>query len=231
MLTHIKSGKNNFQAGVSESMNSDEMYKQLSFGNKIGFGNKPALILVDFIKGCTDPELPLGFNQDAEIENTNKLRQLFTKNNWPVVLSTVVYDDPDQEAKWFLKKVPMMRNNIRGSVYSEFDPRLLPTEGDIVIEKHFASVFNQTNLKEQLDALRVDTLIITGNSTSGCVRASCVDAIANGYRPMVVKECVSDRVEEIHLNSLFDINSKYGDVVSIDEVFEFYRNEDSVVYN
>lgn len=204
-------------------MDVQHLYQNIGFGNRIGFGGRPALILVDFIKGCTDPTLPLGFEQSKEIEQTNRLRELFYQQEFPVIYSTVVYNNPEMEGKWFLKKVPNLKRNVRNSVFTEIDERLLPQPRDLVIEKNFASIFSGTNLASILSSLKVDTIILTGNSTSGCIRASCVDGMSHGFRTIVVRECVADRDETIHQVSLFDMDSKYGDVVGIEEVFNFYQ--------
>ncbi|CAM5218996.1 Maleamate amidohydrolase [Ureibacillus acetophenoni] len=204
-------------------MDVQNLYQNIGFGNRIGFGERPALVLVDFIKGCTDPTLPLGFEQSNEIEQTNRLRELFYQKGLPVIYSTVVYNNPEIEAKWFLKKVPNLKRNVRNSVFTEFDERILPRPGDLVVEKNFASIFSGTNLASIISSLKVDTVILTGNSTSGCIRASCVDGMSHGFRTMVVRECVADRDETIHQVSLFDMDSKYGDVVGIEEVFKFYQ--------
>ncbi len=137
----------------------------------------------------------------------------------PVVYTTVSYDDGDKEtAAAFLDKIPALLTLEAGSRWVEIDPRIAPRDGEPVLNKLFASAFFGTALASFLTANGCDSLIVTGASTSGCVRATVVDAIQHGYRPVVPREAVGDRNPDAHAANLYDIDTKYGDVVSVDDV-------------
>lgn len=198
-----------------------EQYKKIGLLRRMGFGEKPALLIVDFIKGFSNPDLPFGANLDEEIEATAKVLELIRKKAAPVVYTTLGYEEGFQDAGLWIKKVPTIIHFKKGADTVEIDPRITPIPGEHIILKKFASAFFGTNLASLLTSQRIDTLIITGCTTSGCIRASVVDALQNGFRPIVPRECVGDRAQTPHEASLFDIDAKYGDVVSLKEVLEY----------
>lgn len=204
---------------------SDEkFFAERGFGMKIGFGQRPALVIVDMIKAFTDSQRMLGANLDRELEATKPLLDAAHERNVPVVFSTVRYDDADvrDAGIWALKQkgVVTLKNDTDGW---QVDPRLDFRPSDSLLFKKYASCFFGTDLVARLNSRRVDTLIITGCTTSGCVRATAVDAVQNGYRPMVVREAVGDRSQNAHDQSLFDLNAKYADVVSLEETLQYLR--------
>lgn len=203
-------------------MDAKELYARIGFGQRIGFGERPALLLIDFYYGSTDPSLPLGFDQSAAIRETRRLLEFFRERKLPRFYTTVAYTEGGEDGAWFVRKVHALRQNVIGSRNARIDERLKPREDEPVLEKKFASAFFGTPLHAILTYLKVDTVVLTGNSTSGCIRATCVDACSYGYRPMVVRECVSDRDELVHQVSLFDMDAKYGDVVSVEDVLRAY---------
>jgi nicotinamidase-related amidase len=209
---------------MAQTQSDEDFFKERGFGLKMGFGDRPALLVIDIIKAFTDPNRMLGANLDAQVAATQPLLALAHEREFPVFFSTVRYDDADlrDAGIWVLKQ--------KGSVTlaketdgHEVDPRLDVRRSDSILMKKYASCFFGTDLVSRLNSRRVDTLIITGCTTSGCVRATAVDSVQNGFRPMVVREAVGDRSAAAHEQSLFDLNAKYADVVSLDETLQYLR--------
>jgi maleamate amidohydrolase len=189
------------------------------FHGRAGLGRHPALIVVDVNVGFTDPESPLVCDLEDVVNAIQRLLAEMRSAGLPVVYTTVSYDDGDKEtAAAFLDKIPALLTLEAGSRWVEIDPRIAPREDEPVLNKLFASAFFGTALASFLTANGCDSLIVTGASTSGCVRATVVDAIQHGYRPVVPREAVGDRNPEAHAANLYDIDTKYGDVVSVDDV-------------
>ena len=209
---------------MTSGKDDEEFFRQRGFGIKIGFGERPALILIDMIKGFTDASLPLGANLDGQIEAQKPLLEVAHDRGIPVIFSTVIYEEEDiKDAGIWALKQRGARTLTAGSEAVKVDLRLPVQPKDILLAKKYASCFFGTDLVPRLNARRVDTLIITGCTTSGCVRATAVDAVQNGFRPMVVREAVGDRSAAAHEQSLFDLNAKYADVVSLDETLNYLR--------
>jgi nicotinamidase-related amidase len=203
----------------------EEFFRQRGFGQKIGFGERPALIIIDMVKAFTDASRMLGANLDTQIEATRPLLEVAHQRGFPVLFSTVRYEDQNlrDAGLWGLK----MKGSATLTADSdgwEIDPRLEVRPADSLLFKKYASCFFGTDLVPRLTSRGVDTLIVTGCTTSGCVRATAVDAIQNGFRPMVVREAVGDRSVPAHEQSLFDLNAKYADVVSLDETLQYLRD-------
>ena len=201
-----------------------EFFKQRGFGLKIGFGERPALLVIDMLKAFTNPQMMLGANLDKEIEAIEPLLALAHERDIPVIFSTVIYEDRDfkDAGLWAIKMKGSLTLKV-GTPAVEIDERLDMRPSDSLLVKKYASCFFGTDLVSRLMNQRVDTLIITGCTTSGCVRATAVDAVQNGFRPMVVREAVGDRSAAAHEQSLFDLNAKYADVVSLDETLQYLR--------
>jgi nicotinamidase-related amidase len=185
----------------------------------LGLGNKPALVLVDMIEGFTNPECPLGCDCPEVVDANARLLQLFREQQLPVFFTTVVYQNAGQ-ARVFRDKVPSLDVLTPDSRWVKVDKRLAREEGEALIEKHWASAFRATDMDEQLRALGVDSLVATGLTTSGCVRATVVDGMQYDYRVVVPREAVGDRNPEAHEANLFDMHAKYGDVWSLVQVEE-----------
>ena len=196
-------------------------YQRKGLGESVGFGQRPAIVVVDFIKSFTDPASPLGSNLDAEVEATARLLALARRKRLPTVFTTVAYDPNLREAGVFVKKLPALKLLVRGSEAVEVDPRLGMLPDEHLIVKSYASAFFGTALGSLLVSQGVDTVIVTGCTTSGCVRATAVDSMQHGFRTIVPRQCVGDRAEMPHEANLFDINAKYGDVVDLDEVLGY----------
>jgi nicotinamidase-related amidase len=191
---------------------------------KIGFGDRPALIVIDMIKAFTNPSMMLGANLDLQIAAIEPLLAAAHERDIPVFFSTVIYNDVDfrDAGIWALKQKGVI--TLKGGTDAvDVDPRLDFRPSDSLLVKKYASCFFGTDLVPRLMSRRVDTLIITGCTTSGCVRATAVDAVQNGFRPMVVREAVGDRSAAAHEQSLFDLNAKYADVVALEETLTYLR--------
>lgn len=192
--------------------------KRIGFGGTAGFGRRPALLVIDLVNGFTDPASPLGSDLDAVVAATRRLIDACRAQQLPIVFTTVAFDEAtSQAAAVFMAKIPSLRTLVAGSRAVQVDPRLGLRPTDTLITKQFASCFFGTALSSLLAAEGCDTVIVTGATTSGCVRASVVDAVQHGYRPIVPRECVGDRAQAPHDANLFDIQQKYGDVIGVDE--------------
>lgn len=189
------------------------------FHGRAGFGRRPALVVVDVNRGFTDPASPLVCDLDDVVAAIRRLLDGFRAAGLPVAFTTVAYDDAGkQAAAVFIEKVPALLALEAGSGWIEIDPRIAPLEGEPVLTKLWASAFYGTPLASVLTAQGCDSLVVTGASTSGCVRATAVDALQHGYRVLVPSDAVGDRNPAAHDANLYDIDTKYGDVVTSDEV-------------
>jgi nicotinamidase-related amidase len=192
------------------------------FGQRAGgVGRRPALVIIDVNNGFTDPDSPLVCELDDTVEAIRRLLDAARRAEAPVVYTTVSYGDGDRvTAKAFIDKVPVLLTLEAGSRWVEIDERIAPRPGEPVLNKLFASAFFGTPLASMLASHGCDSVIVTGASTSGCVRATVVDVLQHGYRPVVPREAVGDRNPAAHDAALYDIDLKYGDVVSLDEVLD-----------
>jgi maleamate amidohydrolase len=194
------------------------------FHGRSGFGRRPALVVVDVNVGFTDPASPLACDLDEVVGAIVVLLHEVRVGGLPIAYTTVSYGEDDKiTAQAFIAKVPALLTLEAGSRWVEIDPRIAPQPGEPVLNKLFASAFFGTSLASLLATAGCDSVIVTGASTSGCVRATVVDALQYGYRPIVPREAVGDRNPAAHEASLYDIDAKYGDVVSLAEVVEHLR--------
>ena len=185
--------------------------------NNLGLATKPALIVVDMINGFTDPKCPLGSDCEDVVAANCELLDVFRAKGLPVFFTTVVYHN-DQQATVFRAKVPALNLLQSGSYWVAVDPKMLRTDNEPLIEKQWASAFHKTDLDSQLRALGVDSLVITGLTTSGCVRASAVDGLQNNYQVVVAREAVGDRNPFAHEAKLKDLGAKYADIQAEKEI-------------
>ena len=191
------------------------------FHGRSGFGRNPALVVIDMSVGFTDAESPLHCDLEEVVDAISRLLEATRAARLPVVYTTVAYDEAaKQRAAVFIEKVPALLTLEAGSRWVEIDPRLAPQAGEAVLTKLFASAFHGTPLASLLAAQQVDGLIVTGASTSGCVRATAVDGLQHGYRVVVPREAVGDRNPEAHEANLYDIDAKYGDVLAVEYVLD-----------
>jgi nicotinamidase-related amidase len=199
-------------------MSARDVYDARGFGGRQGAGKRPAVVVVDFIEGFTNPASALACDADAAVAATRRLLDAAREAGGPVLFTTVCYENDDLErAAAFIAKAPALATLRPGSPWVEVDARLAARAEEPVLVKLFASAFFGTHLDEMLRQAGCDTVLVTGASTSGCVRATVVDALQYGYRVLVPWECVADRAIDAHNGSLLDIDAKYGDVVSSDE--------------
>ncbi len=191
------------------------------FHGRGGLGTRPALLVVDMSVGFTDPASPLVCDLDDVVRAIQQLLRASRAAGFPVIYTTVAYDEGGkQAAAAFIDKVPALLTLEAGTGWIEIDPRIAPLADEPVLTKLFASAFFGTTLASLLVGAGCDSVIVTGASTSGCVRATVVDALQHGYRPLVPREAVGDRNPGAHEASLYDIDAKYGDVVSLDEAID-----------
>jgi maleamate amidohydrolase len=199
-------------------------YERKGFANRSGYGRSPALVVVDFINGFTDPTTPLGGDFAWEITATRQLLEGFRRGKLPIFYTTIAYAEDMRDAGMFGKKVPSLAILQRGSPLIDVDKRMEPRLGEKILEKKYASAFFGTSLDIDLRLLGVDTVILAGCTTSGCIRASAVDAMQYGYHTIVVREAVGDRAAGPHEANLFDIDAKYGDVVELADAIDYLRS-------
>lgn len=200
----------------------DKFFKDRGFGLKIGYGKRPALIVIDLVRGFTDPEKPLGADLSAQLAETRRMLDVARGSEIPVFFTTVSYEERDlRDAGIWARKMAGLMTLRAGQPEVEVDPSLGRLPDEPLITKKYASAFFGTDLLTRLNSLRIDTLLIVGCTTSGCVRATAVDAVQNGLRPMVVGEAVGDRSRAAHEQSLFDLQAKYADVVGTEEALEY----------
>lgn len=199
-------------------MHQDAEVKARGFGACVGFGAAPALLLVDFTRAFTSPDSPLGADMAGPIAAANRLLRAAHGAGIPVFLSAIAYDDPVAEAGVWRAKITGLDTLVSGTDGVEQDPRLERGPGDRILVKRFASCFFGTDLAATLRGLGADTLIIAGCTTSGCVRASAVDACSHGLRTIVAREATADRLADAHAQSLADLDLKYADVLPVGQI-------------
>ncbi|MCO7516587.1 N-carbamoylsarcosine amidohydrolase [Pseudomonas guariconensis] len=206
---------------MSDVQSASDNYQGV-WGQRIGFGRKPALLLIDFMQGYTTPGAPLyAPGVVSAVEQAAGLLEL-ARGCGTLVVHTNIRYQPGHFADGgiWVRKAPVMKDMVEGNPLAAFCAPVAPRPGEPVISKQYASAFFGTSLASLLHAQGVDTVVLAGCSTSGCIRASAVDAVQHGFRTIVVRECVGDRHPAPHEANLFDIDSKYGDVVSRQEAME-----------
>ncbi len=195
-------------------------YAGRGLGGRLQFGARPAVVVVDLINGFTDEAFPAGSNLDDVVLATSRLLAAARDARCPVVFTTIAFSKAMLADNVWLKKMPAMKGLLEGSNWVEVDPRLGRRDDEALVVKRAASSFTGTDLNSFLTAKGVDSVMICGATTSGCVRATAVDACMLGWPAFVVRECVGDRAVEPHEASLFDIEAKYGDVLSLEEALQ-----------
>ncbi len=195
-------------------MNSQNLDK-----NTLGLTSHPALVVVDMIRGFTDPQCPLGTHCPEVVTANLQLLQAFRQKGLPIFFTTVVYHH-DHQAAVFRRKVPALNVLQAESLWVDVDPQLGRRDSEPLIEKQWASAFHETDLDQQLKSLAVDSVVITGLTTSGCVRATAVDGLQNELQVVIAEEAVGDRNQQAHKANLFDLNAKYADVKSVSWVLK-----------
>ena len=198
-------------------------YKK-AYDNRLGFGQRPALILVDFVQAYFDHDCALYAGVEDALASALRVREVARSAAVPVIYTNVVYHEDGADGGVFFRKAPVLKNFIAGNPMGDWPLNLQPTDGELVISKQYPSAFFGTSLASTLHVLGIDTLIITGVTTSGCIRATCVDTMSHGFIPIVVKDACGDRHEAPHEANLFDMNAKYADVVDEAEAIEYLKH-------
>ncbi|GEO26453.1 isochorismatase [Alicyclobacillus acidoterrestris] len=203
---------------MSTTQEAEVFFAERGFGQPFELGEKPALIVVDVIVGFTDSSLPMGSDLSFQIEQMNRLLDFVHAHRIPVYFTTIAYDASMSDAGIWAHKMQGLETLVRGTRTVELDARLHVKDEDALLTKKFASAFFGTDLVSRLINDHVDTVLVTGCTTSGCVRATVVDALQYGFKPIVVEDCVGDRWPDSHRVGLFDMRQKYADIVDCNTV-------------
>jgi len=201
-----------------------EVYKRARLGESVTLGERPAVLVVDLSCGFTDPESTLGSDLTAEVEATKGLLDVARARGLPVIFTTIGFEPNRKDGALWLQKVPSLGDLEVGGQWVDIDSRLERREDETVIVKKGASAFFGTNLTAILVSQGVDTVVLCGATTSGCIRATAVDLLQNGFPTLVPRECVGDRAQAPHEANLFDIQAKYADVVSADDAIGYLES-------
>ncbi len=191
------------------------------YGNRIGFGKRPALVLIDFVEAYFDRECDLYADVEAELASAIRLVEVARQQGILVVYTKVEYHPSGIDGGRFFEKTLPLRHLVAGSPMGAWAKGLAPADNELVVTKQYPSAFFATSLASTLTAQGIDSVILTGLTTSGCVRASCVDACSHGFIPIVVADACGDRHQAPQEANLFDMNAKYADVVSEAEAIEY----------
>ncbi len=198
-------------------------YEGAGFTGAFEIGDRPAILVVDFCRGFTDPACPLGADMSEALSRALEVLKAARINNVLTIFTTIAYDQEALAATTWLRKVPSLGQLTVGSPWVEIDPYLQRLESEPLIAKLGASAFFGTPLQAMLVARRIDTVFVTGATTSGCVRATVVDAVQHGFNTFIVTDCIADRSQEPHEANLFDMTAKYADPISSEEVVDYLR--------
>lgn len=195
-----------------------------AFDGHLPFGQRPALLIVDFVMAYCDPASPLYAAPEAALASTSRLLAAARAAGVPVIFTTVVYQAGGLDGGLFYRKIPALKAFDVGSPMGAFAAELAPQADELVVTKHYASAFFGTTLASSLTASGIDTLLITGCSTSGCVRATALDALQHGFAPFVVRDGCADRHPAPHEANLFDLQAKYAEVIGDGEALTHIQN-------
>jgi maleamate amidohydrolase len=201
-------------------MGESDIYGKQTFGQKTGFGRSPVLLVVDFVNGFTDPEIFGGGNIADAVTATVPLLAFFRDRGLPVAFTRIVYADDGSDCGIWCEKVPRLRELTENAPSSQVVDALAPVGGELVIRKTQASAFFGTPLAGVLHAKGVDTIVLVGCTTSGCVRATAIDAMSSNFRLVVASDCVGDRALGPHEANLFDLGQKYADLMGSREIMD-----------
>lgn len=204
----------------ADDLSLEEDYAKAGFGGALGFGQSPALLVIDMCMAYLDPAAPLYAGIEAEAKQIERLLAAFRTAKRPVIHTRVEYVPGGADGGLFYKKVSALQCFDKGNPFAEPPVELRPHDGEVVVAKQYASAYFGTSLASTLSALGCDAVVITGVSTSGCVRASALDTIQSGFIPLVVEDACGDRDEAVHNANLFDLQAKYADLVSTDQIIE-----------
>ncbi len=207
-------------------MSDDDLSQnyQRAFGKRIGFGKRPALLMIDFVEAYFDRGCALFADVEDALASALRLQAAARAAKVPVIYTNVVYNKSALNGGRFYQKSMTLHNFIEGNPMGAWPKGLVPADDELVISKQYPSAFFGTSLASTLTTIGIDTLIHTGVSTSGCVRATCVDCCSYGFIPIIVRDAVGDRHPAPHEANLFDMDAKYGDVVSEAETLAYLNS-------
>jgi maleamate amidohydrolase len=201
-----------------------QVYAEAGLGQQLSLGVRPAVLVIDFSCGFTDPDCRLGSDLTPEVEATRQLLDAARAKGLPVIFTTIGFEPHGRDGGLWLEKAPALGDLEVGGRWVEIDPRLAARDDEVVLLKKGASGFFGTNLAAVLVSQGVDSVILCGATTSGCVRATAIDLLQHGWPAIVPRECVGDRAQAPHDANLFDIQAKYADVVSLDEALAYVES-------
>jgi nicotinamidase-related amidase len=200
---------------------AQRVYQEARLGQSIPLGTRPAILVVDFSCGFTDTAYAAGSELTAEVEATAGLLDVARSQALPIIFTTIAFEANGKDGGLWLKKFPVLADLRIGERTEQIDPRLGRRADETIVRKKGASAFFGTNLTGILVSQGVDTVVLCGATTSGCIRATAVDLMQNGFPTLVPRECVGDRAQAPHEANLFDIQAKYADVVSLAEAHAY----------
>lgn len=208
---------------MTDDTSTDELAANYAraYNRRVGFGERPALLLIDFCTGYFDESCDLYAGVETALESALRVRAAARAAGVPVILTNVVYHPHALDGGRFYEKAAPLKNFLKGSPMGAWGPGLQPFDDELVVSKQYPSAFFGTSLASTLTAMGVDNVLLTGLTTSGCVRASCVDSMSHGFRTTVIEEACGDRHPAPHQANLFDMNAKYADVVAEAEAIAF----------
>ena len=195
-----------------------------AFDGSLGFGASPALILVDFVEAYFDKDSPLYAGVEDALASALRVREVARQAGIPIIYTNVVYHKGGADGGIFFRKVPALEVFVAGNPLGAWPKGLEPASDEYIVSKQYPSAFFGTSLAATLTANGIDTLIITGLTTSGCIRATCIDTVSNGFIPIVVADACGDRHESPHEANLFDMQAKYADVVDESTAINYLEN-------
>ena len=203
--------------------NARAIYAKARLGQTLELGSRPAVLVVDFSCGFTDPAYAAGSDLTAEVLSTARLLEVARVRGVPVIFTTIGFEPSGRDGGLWLKKFPALAELRIGERSEGIDPRLERRPEETVVRKKGASAFFGTNLIAILVSQGIATVVLCGATTSGCIRATAIDLMQNGFPAVVPRECVGDRTRAPHEANLFDIQAKYADVVSLHEAMTYLK--------
>ena len=196
-----------------------DVHQQLGYGSgKIGFGKSPAILVIDFQRCFSDADALLGGGDHVRqaVKNCGRLLEFARSKGIPIIYTVVAYREDKKDMGWWPVKIPKLCDCLSGSRWEEVSDEVKPEKGDVVIVKKMPSGFFGTGLLNMLISQNIDTTVITGATTSGCVRATIIDSFSYGFRTIVVDDCCGDQSEAPHRANLTDVANRYADVISLE---------------
>jgi maleamate amidohydrolase len=206
-------------------MNTEEIYQSQGFGHTTGIGQRCCLLMVDFVNSFVDPQQLGGPAIQDAVLATVPLLKAFRTWGLPVVHTRVVFEADGSDRNLFATRVKALQALTEHAAGSQIVPELAPLASEWVVRKQGASAFFNTALADWLHFHHVDTLVVAGCTTSGCVRATVVDAVQHNFRSVVISDCVGDRALAPHEANLFDMRQKYADIMTRDELLSHMHSQ------